>query len=285
MDNSRTNPTTSRRSHSDVLGYSLHCHKLSSLLRTILFLSILLPSQLFAQTFSLDDTTTEYPHHGTIYANKFEGRHTSSGEIFRQSKFTAAHWKIKLGTYVLVTNTNTGLQVVVKVNDRCPKRGVFDLTRTAAHAIGIRGCQPVKIRILSEEEQSYWAQHCESQDRTDHTKNPNSGTSKGSITTKKTSETTSSATNSLTTPATQTSKDSVFYDIKLCDVQTLEQARETIREVPMPYQDMVEARPSSKNSSIEVVLKLTQHKESAAKVQKKLSNTFPNSALLEVKKN
>ena len=40
---------------------------------TIAFLSILLPTPLFAQSFQLDDTVTEYPHHGTIYANMFEG--------------------------------------------------------------------------------------------------------------------------------------------------------------------------------------------------------------------
>ncbi len=252
---------------------------------TIAFLSILLPTPLFAQSFQLDDTVTEYPHHGTIYANMFEGRRTSSGEIFRQSKFTAAHWKIKLGTYVLVTNTKTGLQVVVKVNDRCPKRGVFDLTRTAAHAIGIRGCQPVKVRILSKEEQAYWAEHCESQDRTDHTKSPNSITPKGNSVPTKTTQTNSSTTNTQSRPSVQPSKDSLLYDIKLCVVPTLEQARDTIRKVPTPYQDMVEARPSSKNSSIEVVLKLAQHKEGADKVKKSLSSTFPNSTLIEVKKN
>ena len=96
-----------------------------------------------AQNYSSNDTVTEYPNKGTYYNDKFEGRKTASGEIFDQNAFTAAHWRIKLGTYILVTNQNTGLQVIVKVNDRCPKHGVIDLSHRAATAIGIRGCQPV----------------------------------------------------------------------------------------------------------------------------------------------
>lgn len=101
-----------------------------------------------AQTFPVDDTVTEYRHKGTFYHDKFEGRKTASGEIFDQNAFTAAHWKIKLGTYLMVTNVNTGLQVIVKVNDRCPKQGVLDLSHRAAVAIGIRGSQPVRLRVL-----------------------------------------------------------------------------------------------------------------------------------------
>lgn len=89
---------------------------------------------------------------GTFYADKFVGRHTSSGEIFDQSKPTAAHFSIKLGTWVRVTNTRNGLQVVVKVNDRCPKDDIIDLSRSAARSIGIRGTAPVTVEILPSEE-------------------------------------------------------------------------------------------------------------------------------------
>lgn len=118
-------------------------------LRKLLVVALLyLPLGLSAQRFSVDDTVTEYPHKGTFYHDKFEGRKTANGEIFDQNLFTAAHWKIEMGTYVMVTNKNTGLQVIVRVNDRCPKRGVFDLSHRAANSIGIRGCQPVTVRIL-----------------------------------------------------------------------------------------------------------------------------------------
>ena len=127
--------------------------------RTIILLLLLLsvPSAM-AQYYASDDTVTEYPNKGTYYHDLFEGRKTASGEIFDQNKFTAAHWRIKLGTYVLVTNSNNGKQVIVKVNDRCPKRGVFDMSHRAAAAIGILGMQPVTIRILPPGYENLWAQ-------------------------------------------------------------------------------------------------------------------------------
>ena len=110
-----------------------------------------------AQYYQTEDTVTEYPNKGTFYHDRFVGRKTASGEVFDQNKFTAAHWRIKLGTYVMVTNQNTGLQVIVRVNDRCPKRGVFDMSHRAAAAIGIRGMQPVTIRLLPDGYEERWA--------------------------------------------------------------------------------------------------------------------------------
>ena len=40
---------------------------------------------------------------GTYYADRFVGRKTSCGEIFRQNQYTAAHKTIPMGTYLLVT--------------------------------------------------------------------------------------------------------------------------------------------------------------------------------------
>ena len=95
--------------------------------------------------------------HGTMYHNRFEGRKTASGEIFNHNLFTAAHNKFKFGTLLLVTNKNTGLTVIVKVNDRCPKKKVLDMTRRAAYGIGIKGCQPVKVRVLPPSYEEQWA--------------------------------------------------------------------------------------------------------------------------------
>lgn len=124
---------------------------------TILLALTLWAAAAVAQNYSSSDTVTEYPNKGTFYHDKFEGRKTASGEVFDQNKFTAAHWRIKIGTYILVTNQNTGLQVIVRVNDRCPKRGVIDMTRRAAYAIGIRGCQPVTVRVLPDGYEERWA--------------------------------------------------------------------------------------------------------------------------------
>lgn len=89
---------------------------------------------------------------GTYYADSFVGRKTSCGEIFRQNQYTAAHKTIPMGTFLLVRYIKTGLEIVVKVNDRCPRRGVLDLTKLAAHSIGINGSGRVEVRTLEPEE-------------------------------------------------------------------------------------------------------------------------------------
>ena len=122
-----------------------------------LMLVFALPARAQTYCYATADTTSVYPNWGTYYHNRFEGRKTSSGEIFDQNRFTAAHWKIELGTLILVTNANSGKTVIVKVNDRCPKHGVIDLSHRAAHAIGIRGCQRVTVRLLPDGYLEQWA--------------------------------------------------------------------------------------------------------------------------------
>ena len=102
-----------------------------------------------------DETAETQTIMATYYSNRFEGRRTSSGEIFRQKGFTAAHKSLPFGTLVLVTNPDNGKQVVVKVNDRCPKAGVLDLTSRAAKQLGI-GSKRVEITILPPEYMSFW---------------------------------------------------------------------------------------------------------------------------------
>lgn len=98
----------------------------------------------------------------TYYHDKFENRRTSSGERFSQKKYTAAHKTIKFGTLVLVTDSVTNRWVIVKVNDRCPRRGVIDLSKRAAERISImrRGRASVKITELPDDFYPVW----ESQD-------------------------------------------------------------------------------------------------------------------------
>jgi rare lipoprotein A len=70
----------------------------------------------------------------SFYANKFNGRKTSSGEKFNNDSLTAAHKKLKFGTYVLVRNLKNDSTVVVKINDRLPQKSkrTIDLTTKAA---------------------------------------------------------------------------------------------------------------------------------------------------------
>lgn len=88
---------------------------------------------------------------GTYYADYFVGRKTSCGEVFRQNQYTAAHRTIPCGTYLLVHNPYTGLEVVVRVNDRCPRQNVLDMTKLAVHTLGIKGARRVEVTFLDEE--------------------------------------------------------------------------------------------------------------------------------------
>lgn len=96
--------------------------------------------------YAAPDTT--YNMIATYYADFFVGRKTSSGDVFTQDKMTCAHKSIPLGSYVEVVNRSGGQRVVLLVNDRCPKRGVLDMTRTAIAALGIKGRGDVSVRIL-----------------------------------------------------------------------------------------------------------------------------------------
>lgn len=88
----------------------------------------------------------------SFYANKFDGRKTASGEIFRQNGLTCACNVLPMGTWVRVTNLRNGKTVVVKVNDRLhPKmRRLLDLTRNGAQKLGYvkSGLTRVKAEVL-----------------------------------------------------------------------------------------------------------------------------------------
>lgn len=100
-----------------------------------------------AQVIQPSDTVREYSVRGTYYHDKFEGRKTSSGEVFHQNRYTAAHHHLKFGTLLLVTNPKNGKQVIVKINDRCRKDKILDMSRLAASSIDIKS-STVTIRVL-----------------------------------------------------------------------------------------------------------------------------------------
>lgn len=91
----------------------------------------------------------------TYYADKFNGRKTTSGERFHNKKYTAAHMRLPFGTKLRVTNEKNGKWVDVKVNDRGPfsKKLEIDLTKQAFMEIASHkgaGTFKVKIEIIEE---------------------------------------------------------------------------------------------------------------------------------------
>ena len=82
------------------------------------------------------------------YGPGYNHKRTSSGEVFDQDALTAAHYNWAFGTRVRVTLLSTGKSVVVKINDRLPRRDrVIDLSRGAARAIGLIGPGTGKVRL------------------------------------------------------------------------------------------------------------------------------------------
>jgi rare lipoprotein A len=85
----------------------------------------------------------------SYYGGQFHGRATASGKPFDKNAMTAAHPKLPLGTEVTVTDTATGRQVEVEVNDRGPYAGGrdIDLSQGAAKQLGITQEGVAKVTI------------------------------------------------------------------------------------------------------------------------------------------
>lgn len=104
--------------------------------------------------FSQDTISSTNKTKGTasFYAQKFNGRKTSSGEKFSNDSLTAAHKKLKFGTYVLVRNLKNDSTVIVKINDRLPQKSKrsIDLSLRAAKQLNFvkSGLTKVEITIL-----------------------------------------------------------------------------------------------------------------------------------------
>lgn len=85
----------------------------------------------------------------SIYAEKFEGRTTASGESYSFRKATCAHLNLPFGTLVKVTNLSNNLSVIVRVNDRGPfaPDRIIDLSRSAAEKLGFANIGTAKVRL------------------------------------------------------------------------------------------------------------------------------------------
>jgi rare lipoprotein A len=89
----------------------------------------------------------------SYYSSFFDGRKTANGEIYRNSKFSAAHLTLPLGTWVEVTSRATGRKLRLRVNDRGPyaKKFCLDLSQAAARFLGVDTApdRHVDVRIIA----------------------------------------------------------------------------------------------------------------------------------------
>jgi rare lipoprotein A len=85
----------------------------------------------------------------SYYGEEFNGKPTSSGEIFDMNAFTAAHKTLPFGTLLEVTNLENGKKVTVRVNDRGPfvDDRDLDMSKAAAAEIGILGAGTARVSI------------------------------------------------------------------------------------------------------------------------------------------
>lgn len=91
----------------------------------------------------------------SYYANKFEGRRTATGDIFRQKGFTGASNFFPLQTMVKVTNLDSGDTIIVRINDRMALSmsrigRVIDLSTAGADSLKYKskGLQRVSVIAL-----------------------------------------------------------------------------------------------------------------------------------------
>ena len=91
----------------------------------------------------------------TIYAKRFNGLRTATGEIFKHTNLTAASNNFKINTWVKVTNLVNDKSVIVRINDRMHPRmaklgRVVDLTQAAARLLGnFDGMVKVKVEEIA----------------------------------------------------------------------------------------------------------------------------------------
>jgi rare lipoprotein A len=99
------------------------------------------PYTVLGKAYRVMDDSRGYHERGLAswYGTKFNGRATSSGELYDICSFTAAHKTLPLPSYVRVTNLDNGRSLVVRVNDRGPfhEGRVMDLSYAAAVRLGV----------------------------------------------------------------------------------------------------------------------------------------------------
>lgn len=112
---------------------------------------VLITNYSFAQKKGFEQTGI-----ASFYADKFEGKTTSNGEIYFHDKKTAAHPSLPFGSIVKVTNLENNKFVVIRINDRGPfiAGRIIDLSQSAAKDLGFieKGVAKVKIEVIASTE-------------------------------------------------------------------------------------------------------------------------------------
>ncbi|RKT01360.1 septal ring lytic transglycosylase RlpA family protein [Chryseobacterium defluvii] len=122
------------------------------MMKRFILVIIMMISTLGVYSFKNNATDAKKTSYASYYHDKFNGRKTASGEIFDNSKFTAANRTLPFGTMIKVTNMKNGKEVIVKINDRGPFHSsrALDISKAAFNEIGNtdHGTIPVEYEIV-----------------------------------------------------------------------------------------------------------------------------------------
>ena len=255
---------------------------------------------------------------GTYYADRFVGRKTSCGEIFRQNQYTAAHKTIPMGTYLLVTYPLTNQHIVVRVNDRCPKPGILDMTKLAVHSIGIRGSGKVIVKTLDPnmgyflwsnqdtlamDEGDYMAYRDRSKPRRISPWPINASLASNtpaSTSSKRVEKPSELKTSNIEKPKKQSAAEvdtlpkntketpevnehvpaGKRFDIELCTVGSQQAANNEAKRLPPDMQDKVVFDRNFQNRQVRIILVLDESRSHAVRTQAMLIDDFPNSYII-----
>lgn len=103
------------------------------------------------------DSSYGYDERGQAswYGEEFNGRPTSSGEVYDMYALSAAHRTLPIPTYVRVTNLENGRSVIVRVNDRGPFSDpgsrIIDLSYAAAIRLDMVRAGTANVRVQAVE--------------------------------------------------------------------------------------------------------------------------------------
>ncbi|SMO59576.1 rare lipoprotein A [Chryseobacterium rhizoplanae] len=121
-------------------------------MKRFILVIIMMISTLGVYSFTNNASDAKKTSYASYYHDKFNGRKTASGEVFDNSKFTAANRTLPFGTNVKVTNLKNGKEVIVRINDRGPYHSSrsLDMSKAAFDEIGdiSHGTIPVEYEIV-----------------------------------------------------------------------------------------------------------------------------------------
>lgn len=123
-------------------------------MKKLLFMLMLIPVFGIAQEGSKNNGK-QLSGIATIYAQRFQGLRTATGEVFKHTNLTAASNNFKINSWVRVTNLVNLKSVIVRINDRMHPRmaklgRVVDLTQAAARLLGgFDGMVKVKVEEIA----------------------------------------------------------------------------------------------------------------------------------------